>query len=206
MYECVRGMIPRGTLSLARFRLGTRQKREREAQTDRETDKGQLSRAGHSLPAVPRKKSSNGDPTRLWSRVIGGPGWCPACSMSRLPHHRFSPNFPRGAGCNADLLGSRASSKFGGRIAANGPWKRACGRWTARSEVEVISSPRSLREVGGAGDRGQGTRDTGQVWLENSASLCLLAHVDCVHVAMLWRRVDSSNGSSQSSASDHVPC
>lgn len=31
--------------------------------------------------------------TRLWSRVIGGAGCCPACSKSRLPHHRFSPNF-----------------------------------------------------------------------------------------------------------------
>lgn len=162
-------LVPRGTLSLARFRLGTRQERETDGpdgQTDRhrQTDRqGQLSRAGHSLPAVPLEKNEQrrpGDQTRLWSRVIGGAGWCPACSMSRLPHHRFSPNFPRGAGCNADLLGSRASSKFGGRIAANGPWKTTGGRWTARSEVEVISSPRSLREVGGSrgtGDRGQGT-------------------------------------------------
>lgn len=178
-------------------------RRERERpQTDRETDKGQLSRAGHSLPAVPRKNSSNGDPTRLWSRVIGGSGWCPACSMSRLPHHRFSPNLPRGAGCNADLLGSRASSKFGGRIAANGPWKTTCGRWTARSEVEVISSPRSLREVGGAGDKEQGTRDKCG-WRTVLASVSS-HNVDCVHVAMLWRRFPQTAQASQRQITFHI--
>lgn len=62
--------------------------------------------------------------------------------------------FQEVAGCNPDLLGSRAFSKFGGRTAANGPWSRTCGRWRTRSEVEVISNPRPPCEVGE-----QGTRD-----------------------------------------------
>lgn len=106
--------------------------------------------------------------TRLWSRVIGGAGCCPACSKSRLPHHRFSPNLPRGAGCNPDLPGlpgSRASQQVWGPYSGQWAWEEADRRLDdgqpERSKVEVISSLRPWREV-----RGQGTSHQGQAWLE----------------------------------------
>lgn len=207
MYECVRGMIPRGTLSLARFRLGTRQKRERG--TDRQRDRQGPAEQSWALPACCASKKNRATATRRGSGLasLEGPDGalhaaCPGflTTGSALIFQEvqdvtlicWDPELPASLGAVLRPMGLGR-----GRVDDGQP--------EARLKSSQVPARCVKSGEQGTGDKGQGTRDTGQVWLEDSASLRLLAHVDCVHVAMLWRRVDSSNGSSQSSASDHVP-
>lgn len=169
-------------------------------QTDGRTD-GRTGAAEQSRPPpcllCLEKNSSNGDSTRLWSRVIGGAGWCPACSKSRLPHHRFSPNLPRGVGCNPRPAGIQSiQQSLGAVLRPMGPGtgRLVDGEPEARLKSSQVPAHRVKSGEQGTGDKGQG-KDKGQSVAGDSASLCYLTQVDCVRVAMLWRRVQTAQAS-----------
>lgn len=151
--NCVCGAGSQSTSSFQGFGLGTGQKeqladgqRDRQRQTERQEGRqaGRQTRAAErscSFPACSAVLScallccvlclqSLEQQGRRGSGLasLEGPDAALHAEQSRLPHHRFSPNLPKVQ--DATLIcqacqDPRASSKFGGRTAANGPWWRA---------------------------------------------------------------------------------
>lgn len=91
----------------------------------------------------------------------------------------------------------RASSKFGGRTAANGPWWRArLGDGQSEARLKSSQVPAHSRRVK-SGE--QGTRGKGPVWLVTVPASAVPARVDCVRVAVLWLPFQTAQGTAQGS-------